>query len=395
MIFIKKYILFINLIISVMLIYRLSPITSIQNQANLGLSGIGIILGLLNSNIVFSKESFKAFGVIWGLLIINFLYQFTFGWLDIKLIDFLYLSAKISSTFIIALSIAYNYKFYLDNFLKFLGYFILLLFIIGIGSGDFGGTRSYLGFGNPNEAGLVAAIGFGVFLIYDGHLKIMKFFGIFVMLSAVLLSGSRAAFLLILIAGMFTFKLDIKFFTILLLGVFTIFYLFPLLGIEVVVLDRILGTYDASSGALDLNREGEFMAGYLMFQNKFWTGYGLTAYKFVDFSILPSSMDEVLGTHNGYLAAAKSYGIVFLIPFLYVIFSKTIFLFRKFIKMKDSRIKTHVFIITVVLIGGFFEDYFVGINSFATNIFFISVSVLGYSWRVKVKARKLTTIKYK
>jgi hypothetical protein len=384
MIFIKKNILFIFLIVSVMLIYRLSPITSIQDQVNLGLSGIGIILGMLNSNVIFSKESFKSFGLVWGLLTINYIYQFTFGWLEIDIDNYLYLLAKTAFTFIIILSIIQNPKFYLDDFLKLISYLILLLIGIGIVLGDFGGSRSYLGFGNPNEAGLVAALGFGIFLIYRNYVPVIRYFGLLVLFIAVLLTGSRAAFLMVIIAGLYSFKFNISYLFLALSGAVLFVFLFAYLDLKLVVIDRILGTYDSSTGSLKLNREDEFTAGILMFKNKLWMGYGLTAYKFVDYTILPLNMRNTLGTHNGYLAAAKSYGILFLIPFLYTLLFKSIALLRRWLKFEDLRIKTHLFIITIVLIGGLFEDYFVGVNSFATNIFFVSVSVLGYCWRLQV-----------
>lgn len=367
-----------------MLIYRLSPITSIQDQVNLGLSGIGIILGMLNSNVIFSKESFKSFGLVWGLLTINYIYQFTFGWLEIDIDNYLYLLAKTAFTFIIILSIIQNPKFYLDDFLKLISYLILLLIGIGIVLGDFGGSRSYLGFGNPNEAGLVAALGFGIFLIYRNYVPVIRYFGLLVLFIAVLLTGSRAAFLMVIIAGLYSFKFNISYLFLALSGAVLFVFLFAYLDLKLVVIDRILGTYDSSTGSLKLNREDEFTAGILMFKNKLWMGYGLTAYKFVDYTILPLNMRNTLGTHNGYLAAAKSYGILFLIPFLYTLLFKSIALLRRWLKFEDLRIKTHLFIITIVLIGGLFEDYFVGVNSFATNIFFVSVSVLGYCWRLQV-----------
>lgn len=374
--FSKKYALIFYVIISLSMVYSLSPIKSLNSVLNLVIIGFGLFLGFTNKNI-FSNQSFSAFTLLWGYLLINLCYQLLFGWVAFRFDDILYLFAKISFTFIIITSIMTNTNFYNKSFYRYIGILILILLIVGfLLSNRSTGGRYYLGFTNPNETGAAAAIGFGIFLLHPDIKGKLKWIGLGILFIAVFLTGSRAAIVIAFLSSVFYFKFNFKFIITGIFFVSILLFLMPRLGFKTVGISRFTESYNSSTGEIKSNRSGEFEMGVLMFKNKFLSGYGLTGYKIIDKSLIYNiELEEALGTHNGYLAAAKMYGIIFLIFFLIVILIKPLLLVRKLFNSENNYLKLHLFVVLAVLVGATSEDYIVGINSFVSNFYFLSIGI--------------------
>lgn len=375
--FLQKYAIFFFVFILLSMVYSLSPIKSLNNTLNIILLAFGLFLGLNNDKDIFSKEIFYAFSILWSYLLINLSYQLSLGWLDFRYDDLLYLLAKASFTFILIISIITHTNFYYKDFYFYIGILIIILIMLGyFFSQSMDGGRYSLGFANSNEAGAVAAIGFGIFLLHPAFKTTLKWLGIIILLIAVILTGSRSALIIAFISGIFYFKFNFVFITTGVLLFSAFFFIIPQLGFEAVGINRLFESINFEEGRIDTNREGEFEVGLLMFKNKFWVGYGLTGYKIIDESLLNSTLDDALGTHNGYLAAAKMYGVFFLTVFIYVIVIKPLNIIRKLFQIKCNYLKVHLFIVFAVLIGAVTEDYIVGVNSLPTSFFFLSLAII-------------------
>lgn len=278
---------------------------------------------------------------------------------------------------ILIVSITTNFDYYLKNNFFYIGFFILLLVIMGYLFSDRSeGGRLYLGFANPNEAGALSAIGFGIFLLHPDFKIYIRFFGMAVLLLALIMTGSRSALIISFLSTLFYFKFDFKIIIPGSIFLLVIFYVIPILGFETIGVNRLIYSFLTEDKSFVSNRESEFEIGLLMFKNKFWTGYGLTGYKIIDESLVTSDLEGGLGTHNGYLAAAKMYGIFFLIPFLYLILIKPFFIIKNLFNNENKYLKVHLFVVVAVLIGAGAEDYLIGVNSVVTIFFFLSLAII-------------------
>lgn len=378
-----KYALFVYIILTISMIYTISPIKSFEKPISIALMALGLLLVLIYSNILLNPRIINAFRLVYSLMIINLLYQFTFGWLEIRVEDYFYLFAKISLTIIIAVSIALNPNFYGTRIFKILGYILGCLFLLGFVTSQVvpENGRYHFGFGNPNEAGAVAAIGFGIALIKENYPKLIKSGLLALFVVAAILTGSRAAMIFILLSFFIKYKIKTKLLIGLLIFAVVIIIVLPYFNMSTIGMERLMDTYDPVNKRFVTNRNVEGEAGYLMFLHKFWTGYGLSAAKIIDQSILPYSFQmgrDLTGTHNGYICAAKMYGIIFLIPFIYTIIFNYIKLFRRYFNSQHPDILLHLYIVSIGVVGALVEDYFIGVNSVVTLLCFMSFSVLGY-----------------
>ena len=292
----------------------------------------------------------------------------------------------------ITVSLVLYPKFYFTKVLTWMGYLFAFLFALGFLTGQTDNLtgRYQFGFVNPNEAGAIAAIGFGIFLMKEDLPKWIRFCFILLFTLAIVLCGSRSAVIFMLLALIFKYKLNTRLILVFSILIVFVFFVMPYFNFSIIGFSRVMDTYDPASNKLKLDRESEYLAGYLMFLHKFWTGYGLSAYRIIDFSILPPSISRstTLGTHNGYICAAKMYGIFFLIPFLYAILVNYYRLIRKYFSIDNNFVSLHLFIITVGVVGALTEDYFIGVNSLITVLALLSFSVLQYNQFIENNSKK-------
>ena len=377
---IPKYIHFIYTVITLLMIYILSPIKEYESGVFVGVMICGVAMSLMFPKTFFSAHNARIFKVVYGILLLNVCYQFILGWLSIKPHDWLYLLAKYGTSSVVVVAIVKNPDFYIKSAYKYLACLIALMLLFGWASAETDEItgRFTFGFGNSNATGSVAAFAFAVFLIKPDIWKGVRLSGLFISLAAVMICGSRTGIVLLLMSFFFKYKLNYKLIFGGLAFLVVIVWVLPKFGVELTAIDRIVDTYDPETETFITNRDTEQDAGLLMFYNKFWTGYGLSAYRIVDFDLLPYYVEYLAGTHNGYLCAAKTYGIIGLLLFIGINFFRAFYLLKHYFKSENPDICLHLFVTCGVLVAAVAEDYLMGINSIITILFFTSISCLEY-----------------
>ncbi|MDR1544248.1 MAG: O-antigen ligase family protein [Prevotellaceae bacterium] len=340
--------------------------------------GIGVLLSVIYPKIFFSYHYAKIFKVVYGILLLNFFYQFTFGWLSVRLDDWMYLLAKFSTSVILIFAIIKKTEFYISKAYIWLACLLTGLFLNGwiFATVDPLTGRYTFGFGNANWTGYLGSFAFAVFLIKTDINKYIRYVGLCIALIVVVVSGSRMSLFILCFSFLFKYKISFK----LILGyiaiLFVLLYLPTKLGIEARAVERFA---DNSINSFFEGRKDVQRAGFKMFLDKFVEGYGLSGYKFVDIRYFSVDDNEIaLGTHNGYLAAAKMYGIFGVLFFVGLIFSRTFLFLKKYFKSSNPDIKLHLFVVCAVLVNAMTEDYLVGVNAIGTVLFFTSISSLEY-----------------
>ena len=201
--FFSKYGLFVFMIIIIAFANALFPIQGIAQVINVGIMVLGLIFSFVYWNIFYNPRSYKIFTVVYGVLLVTCLYQFSFGFLYNRLEDWLYLAAKFGISVIIVISILKAPKFYIYDAYKWLAYVLLVLYVLGYMSKETDALthRFTFGFGNANTAGDLAAIMFSIFLYKEKDFsKVVRWFGIFFALVVIMVAGSRSSMLLLFLS---------------------------------------------------------------------------------------------------------------------------------------------------------------------------------------------------
>ena len=115
------------------------------------------------------------------------------------------------------------------------------------------------------------------------------------------------------------------------------------------------------------------------FYSKFWVGYGLDKYSYIEKSLVPEHLrGPIKGAHNGYLALLVQYGVVFGGAILSIIFYKSFYFISSFFRFKNFH-ATYVFIILFALVAAIYESLLTGINMFHTVLFWFALAFLSFS----------------
>ena len=222
------------MVITILMIYALSPIKEAESGVFIGIMICGVIMSLSFSKIFFSSHYAGIFKVVYGIFLLNIFYQFTLGWFSIKGDDWLYLLAKYGTSSVVVISIIKAPDFYIKHAYKWLACLITLMLLIGrfTSETDEITGRFTFGFGNSNAAGSVAAFAFAIFFIKNDIWKSVRIMGIFICLVAVMICGSRTGVALLLMSFFFKYKFNYK----LILGglafLVIIAWILPRFGIE-------------------------------------------------------------------------------------------------------------------------------------------------------------------
>ena len=313
--------------------------------------------------------------------VINVVYFVSFDGMEFASLK--YLAARFVGLTIFSLSIFHNFEFYKNNFLKIIVYLIgalaiisLVLFPLNLTSG----TR-YMGLiGNPNELGIIMAIGTGILynLKFNKFLKIIL---LWIFVSFVLYSGSRGALLGVILAFLVRHGFNVSFFIRILLFLVLSYFITSLLNIHTGI-DRFL------AGDLLSNRIDELEYALISLKNQLYTGYGLSNYSYIDQSLIDvdTKSFDLITAHNGYLAILVQYGIVF--GFLF--FVNLILEFFKILKFyftdnnKEDHVKVYLFFIFYAFLSSFFESIMGGINNILTSLFWFSFAYLSYYYNFHI-----------
>ena len=310
--------------------------------------------------------------------ILNLLYHLFFEFGDLE--SFKYFLARLSVFSIISLHINYCSTYFKNNFLKNLYYLILILGIVSLVFWPITFSTRYYGvFSNPNALGSIMSVGFAIKLIlfYEGRKK--DAFELLLFFCLVLLSGSRISLFAILLVYLFKFGFSLR--------------LIPTIGFSLVFIYLTLDFFGNESGANRLisqeifsNRTLSFEYAYETFKSKWFTGYGLYNYAYINPDLISAEHEGIdIGAHNGYLALLVQYGLFFAISFFIILFT-SLFFVVSFVKLNwhNKHIKFFSFIVIFTLLNGFVETMITGINDFQTCMFWLSFGYLysqAYQWK--------------
>lgn len=378
----KKYLLVLYVLITLLLIYTRSPLLGRETMVNIALLGLGMLFSFLFAATFYSSRMVRVFPILIGMLMLNIFYQLLVGWRFENRYDWLYMFAKWGVTAIIALSILSAPKFYFSKFYFYLCSLLAGMFLLGTFFNDVDKAvgRLAFGFGNVNAVGPLAAITFCYFLMNKEVVKWLRWGSMLISFVVIMAAGSRLGMILFILSFLFAYKISFRLIFAGVVSLLVVQYILPELGYNATGLDRLMNTYDTETKTINTARDANFELGWRMFINKFWTGYGLSAYRIIDDNMRTVDMLDatIHGTHNGYICAAKTYGVVFWIGFLSIIVGGVLYLFKSLFKVKNTEVQFHLYVSVSVLIAAMGEDYLIGVNSILTTLFFISSSLLGY-----------------
>ena len=337
-----------------------------------------VMLTLIINPIEVKKVLFhKAFGFLLLINFLNLIYFISFhNFSDIEAIK--YLLARGAQFSLIPFSIYYNFNYYNKNMFYHLAYIIFFIIILSVLLNPNIASGRYTGIiWNPNLFGAYCCLGFGMLLL-DNKIKTrFIYFMLIVFFIMSLASGSRAVIVGLSLAFFIKFGFSLRNF--LYATILSIIFIF-LVNLQLETsFNRIY-----SQSILE-DRILQFKYALDTFYSKFWTGYGLDKYSYIEKSLVPEHLrGPIKGAHNGYLALLVQYGVVFGGFILSIIFYKSFYFISSFFRFKNFH-ATYVFIILFALVAAIYESLLTGINMFHTVLFWFSLAFLSFSNYVKKK----------
>ena len=364
-----NYIAFFFLTIS--LIYSIKGAVPIGDFLFFPMMAFSLFLSVFSIKVTKEIIINRGFKLFFYVNILNLFYYVLFEFGDFE--SFKYLISRFVQFSIFSISIFFlkdNFSFYLIRFIKVFTVLSLISSLV-FNFPDFN-TR-YMGiFFNPNEFSIIMVLGFSVFL-FDKKKSAVEYFLILAFLIFIVISGSRSAFVgLLLSIFMYTRVNQIKLFTVLFFLLSVSFYF--IFGYhESNVIFRI------SENSLFYNRQLEYMYAIDTLMQKPFFGYGLKNYAFIDANVIDFENPIDFGAHNGYLSLLVQYGLIFGIIFFSIMIGGLVKIFR-YDYTSSIENNMHVvflkFVLIYTLINGLTENTFVGINYLQSNLFWIILAFL-------------------
>lgn len=359
--FLKKYMLFILLLANMTSEYRLlAPISEVFFYSILALSVIVILLNLSNLS-----SSLRSLPEIKSLIAVYLVAQFVFQLDLLSQENVLYTVTKVFVFLIIALSVYSNYNFYLEKVPIIFSYLITILILLGWFVNRTGEYYSLmLGFNNRNVACTIATAGFAGFLFMDKKKWFDNICMLFLFIT-IIYGGSRNAFAmcLFIIAVRYGFSFKVLSAGILVLLLLT--FILPEAGIETTAFDRVVGTID---GSVSTDREIVRETAWNMIALRPWTGWGYHYY-------IPVTVGLGMNAHNGYITMIENLGYPCGLVALSLIIFGSIKLLKLY-KLKNRYVNYYIAIVISTMFAAYQEDYFIGVNQFTTNYFFVAFVIL-------------------
>jgi len=347
------------------------------------MAGLVLFLFFLKREKLFSLFiQFRLFAALTLLLTVYYIF------LDpLKDESLVYLVSKVLLFLMFALFMALNTDEYKLKCLKGLA----ILIIMGLVYGSFSQTvdsetlRLSFGFTNANSAGTLSAIAFGI-IIQNKFLKKIIAIPVMIYLTyVILMTGSRAALVVYVIAWFFSDLRKVPAYKYVLLAI-------PLLIILPYVISYFSGM-DSNNAITRLltgitgkesmfrNREHAFGWGMKTFQDELMRGHGLARYGWTDPRF---SGDNITSNpHNGYLGLGIMVGALFAAIFIIILFWNCITYIIDFFKYKKEEMRTYHFIMVSILITAFVESYLIGINEMMTSLFWCCVANIQFDYYIK------------
>lgn len=367
MLIIKKYLLFVFLLESIM------AQTSLMGSLTNPMFYICLMLGLLCAidNLIWSRKAIEKFGWAYALIAVYIVYEFFIGIEYVSQKTLLYLLSKVITFIIIISGILYNEKFYRNEAIRWLILTMSFFIIYGFATGGFVGSenRMLIGYTNPNTTGSIGAIIVGMLVFYMKNRKwsVLSILCLMAGMLGVLGGGSRTGFLILFVLIFLRYGLNVK--TIAFVGGLIVLGLFilPAIGVETIGLQRLSDTITGIEGT---NRDAEREAAEWMIAQKPWTGWGYGAINMgyaTQISLLPS--------HNGYMEIIKQMGFPCAIIYFGILAITLIKSIRLNIKFKQH-LDLFLALSIILLIGANYESLFIGIHEYVTNLFFFALAMV-------------------
>ena len=121
-----------------------------------------------------------------------------------------------------------------------------------------------------------------------------------------------------------------------------------------------------------------FEIGMQTFQDNIWFGHGLDKYAWTDpkYWAYPELM---MSPHSAYLGILIMYGIVIGIPLILVLLWFPIKTFKSAYKSSDRYVVFCYIFVVIILIKGYSESLIIGLNEFASLLFWFAIGVVAYN----------------
>lgn len=371
--FLRKYLLFIFVFENILAqTPALGGLSNILFYIMLGI-GVAITPSVLN------KKSFNQCRPLYYLGLVYLLYEFTIGYHTISSYTLQYVAARITTFSIIIFCVTSNFSFYASRSVRLLTLSLLLYLIYSIvfDSGNSLSTvdRQMIGFTNPNTTSAIGTITLAGLLFlykrYPWYILLSMLFCLYIILAG----GGRNAMLMGVILILFRYGVQWRTVALSAAILFSVFILFPRLGISTAGVERINKT---ASGEIGNNREAERKAAFMMIAQRPLTGWGYGAH-----NVGKAKKVSELGSHSGYIDTIKFMGypfalLTFFIMFYYIYASLPLY------RLRQRMINYHIGLVTAISVGTFFECYFVGVHEFESTMFYVSLAILS-TLRYRIK----------
>ncbi len=365
-----KYGAFIYIINTIL--FSITGLEQISNSIFYGLmitvSFIIVVSPSLISRIVLSKR----FSLYLCINLINLCYYLFFELGDLD--SFKYLISRFIGLTLFSISIELHTEFYKKVFFKRI---VQLLFIIGLVGLfiSFPSTGRYQGImGNSNEFATEMSIAFGFLHILTTERKLKDWLLLLLFSVLVIISGSRGALLGLFLP--FLIKERINFKTVGLLSIF-IFSLYSFSSN--LALENSFSRFFSEQNIWE-NRINEYQYAIETIKHKWIEGNGLSKSAYINQNLISAEHEEeMIGSHNGYLAILIQYGFLFGTLFFGTLIY-FLFKMKRFVLLKKDTllVKLLVYIILYAFLGAIFETTITGINNFHTAMFWFTFGLLYY-----------------
>lgn len=354
------------------IIYSIKGYSVIAESIFFILMFISLILSVLSVKIFKEVILNKSFYLFFLLNALNIFYYVLIEFGDLE--SFKYLGARFLQFTIFSISIFFLNEDFTKKLIQFLK-------IVTVGS-LFGSlifnfpdlSSRYMGvFFNPNEFSIIMVFGFAL-MLFTQKRSFLNYSVLILFLIAIILSGSRASIIGILIALFMYFNHFKSKNLMKIILVFSLFILFSFFGGENNAVQRLF-TADIFS-----NRKYEYLYAFDTFLQSPIFGHGLKNYAFIDSSLI--QFDDVqidFGAHNSYLSILVQYGAFFSSIFFVILFYNLQKIFTSDIQIfgeNSLETKFLYFILIYTLVNGLFENTLIGINFFQSNLFWITFGYL-------------------
>jgi O-antigen ligase len=214
-------------------------------------------------------------------------------------------------------------------------------------------------------------IAFCILFLKDEGKTNFDIFLILIFLFISLVTGSRSVLIAIALVSLFKYGFSHR----------NIFYGFLALISYFIIINFQLDTSinRFASQSLFNDRLFQYKYAYETILQKPFFGYGLEKYAYISPKVIPYNINnQVMSSHNGYLAILTQYGVIFGSLILFVIFNKSIQVVNWYRKSVGIE-RTYLFIIIYALFTSVYETLITGINEYHTILFWFSLAFLSYS----------------